>query len=127
MSRRILIVEDEENIVLSLQFLLRQAGHTVDVAADGATAMRLMTRSPDLVILDVMLPDRDGFSICEEIRANASWASARILMLTARGRDSDREKGIALGADDYVVKPFSTRDLMKRVTALLDAPAAARG
>ena len=127
MSRRILIVEDEENIVLSLQFLLRQAGHTVDVAADGATAMRLMARSPDLVILDVMLPDRDGFSICEEIRANPAWAAARILMLTARGRDSDREKGIALGADDYVVKPFSTRDLMKRVTALLDAPAAARG
>jgi DNA-binding response OmpR family regulator len=127
MSRRILIVEDEENIVLSLQFLLRQAGHAVDVAPDGAAAIRLMARAPDLVILDVMLPDRDGFSICEEIRANPVWSAARILMLTARGRDADREKGLALGADDYVVKPFSTRELMKRIAALLDAPAAARG
>jgi DNA-binding response OmpR family regulator len=119
MSRRILIVEDEENIVLSLQFLLKQAGYIVDVAPDGAAAMRLMSRRPDLVVLDVMLPDRDGYSICEEIRAHKDWRETCILMLTARGRDFEREKGLALGADDYVTKPFSTRDLMKRIDELL--------
>lgn len=123
MSKRILIVEDEENIVLSLQFLLKKSGYTVDVAPDAAAAMRLMNRGPDLVLLDVMLPDRDGYSICEEIRANGEWRDTRIVMLTARGRDADREKGLALGADDYVTKPFSTRDLIVKVAALLgDAP-----
>lgn len=124
MPRRILIVEDEENIVLSLTFLLKQNDYLVDVARDGAAAIRFMSRKPDLVILDVMLPDRDGYSVCEEIRANDAWKETRILMLTARGRDVDREKGLALGADDYVTKPFSTRDLIDRVAALADERAA---
>jgi len=121
MSRRILIVEDEENIVLSLQFLLKQSGYIVDVAPDGAAALRLISRKPDLVILDVMLPDRDGYSICEAIRANDAWRNTMVLMLTARGRDFDREKGLALGADEYITKPFSNRDLMKRIEELLAA------
>lgn len=125
MAKRILIVEDEENIVLSLQFLLKQSGYVVDVAPDADAALRLMARAPDLVLLDVMLPDRDGYAVCEDIRGNPAWASTRILMLTARGREFDREKGLALGADEYVTKPFSTRDLMKRIAEMLGEDAGA--
>jgi DNA-binding response OmpR family regulator len=128
MSHSVLVVEDEPNIVLSLEFLMEQAGYQVRVARDGEAALLAIAASPpDLVLLDVMLPKRDGFDICRAIRANAAWRHVRILMLTAKGRESDRDRGIALGADDYVTKPFANRDVVERVKRLLgtagDAPA----
>jgi DNA-binding response OmpR family regulator len=110
------VVDDEPNIVLSLEFLMRQVGYEVRVARDGEAALASVAENPpDLVLLDVMMPKRDGYDVCQTIRANPAWKNVRIIMLTAKGRDIEREKGLALGADDYVTKPFSTRDVVERV------------
>lgn len=121
MTRTVLLVDDEPNIVLSLQFLIEQAGYQALVARDGEAALRAIEEhKPDLVLLDVMLPKRDGFDVCEAIRAKPEWNDIRIVMLTAKGRDSEREKGLALGADAYITKPFSTRDAMEQIRRFLD-------
>jgi DNA-binding response OmpR family regulator len=121
MTKSILVVEDEPNIVLSLQFLMKQAGFEVRVARDGEEALReVESRAPDLILLDVMIPKRDGYDVCQTIRANPDWAYIYIIMLTAKGREVDREKGISLGANDYVTKPFSTRDLTEKVKHILN-------
>ena len=121
----VLIVDDEPNILLSLQFLMKKAGYDVRTAGDGEQALVEIARSkPDLVLLDVMMPKLDGFTVCQRIRATPQWQGVRIVMLTARGRDVEREKGLALGADDYITKPFSTKDALDRVAALLAKPAA---
>lgn len=123
MAPRVLVVEDEPNIVESLSFLMKREGFDVQVAGDGTAALRLVERErPDLVVLDVMLPRRDGYDVCKAIRADRRLDGVRILMLSAKGRELDRRKGIALGADDYVTKPFSTRELIERVRALLGLP-----
>jgi DNA-binding response OmpR family regulator len=120
----ILIVDDEPNILLSLQFLMKKSGYEVRTAKDGEEALAEVVRAaPDLILLDVMMPKIDGFSVCERIRANPQWAGVRVIMLTARGRDVEREKGLALGADDYITKPFSTQDAIARVEAVLAKPA----
>jgi len=122
MAASVLIVDDEPNIVLSLEFLMRQDGHDVRVARDGDAALAAVAeRVPDLVLLDVMMPGRDGYEVCQAIRANAACARTRIVMLTARSREVEREKGLAMGADDYVTKPFSTRALVERVREMLAA------
>jgi DNA-binding response OmpR family regulator len=124
----VLIVDDEPNIVLSLQFLMKKTGFEVRTAKDGEEAMAEISRAaPDLVLLDVMMPKIDGFSICARIRANPEWKDMRIIMLTARGRDVEREKGLALGADDYITKPFSTKDAIARVEAVLGRPRGTEG
>ena len=116
MTASILIVDDEPNITLSLEFLMRKAGFHVRVAADGDQALqRVREHTPDIVLLDVMIPRRDGFEICQTLRANPDWRGIYVIMLTAKGRDVEREKGLALGANDYVTKPFSTRDLVAHV------------
>ena len=116
MAYSVLVVDDEPNIVQSLDFLRTAAGFEVRVARDGDTALAAVAeRIPDLVLLDVMIPGRDGYEVCREIRANPDWRAVRIIMLTARGRQSERQKGIDLGADAYVTKPFSTRDLVEQV------------
>jgi DNA-binding response OmpR family regulator len=116
----VLIADDEPNILLSLQFLMKKTGYEVRTAKDGEEALAEISRAaPDLVLLDVMMPKIDGFSICERIRANPEWNDVRIIMLTARGRDIEREKGLALGADDYITKPFSTKDAIARVEAVI--------
>lgn len=118
--RSVLIVDDEPNIVLSLQFLMKKAGFDVRTARDGEEALAEIARAaPDLVLLDVMMPKRDGFDICQTVRANPAWQGIRIVLLTAKGRDVEREKGLALGADDYVTKPFSTRDVLARIEKLV--------
>lgn len=120
MPPRVLIVEDEESILLSLEFLLGREGCAVDTARDGAAALHLLqTRPPDLVLLDVMLPLIDGFELCQLIRENSALHDTRIMLLTARGRDTEIARGMALGADAYLTKPFSTRDLMHKVRELL--------
>ncbi len=121
MPYSILVVEDEPNIIDSLSFLMRREGHDVRVAQDGDAALKAVAAArPDLVILDVMLPERDGFEVCRLIRANDQWQGIKIILLTAKGRDSDREKGMAVGANDYITKPFSTREIVARVRELLE-------
>jgi DNA-binding response OmpR family regulator len=119
MAVRILIVDDEPNIVVSLEFLMRQKGYETQVARDGEEALAAVESfRPDLVLLDVNVPRRDGFEVCQKLRADG-WTELKIVMLTAKGRDIEIEKGLALGADAYVTKPFSTRELVARVAAML--------
>ena len=120
MASKILIVDDEPNIVLSLEFLMNQQGYETRVARDGDEALAAVEGfRPDLVLLDVMLPKRDGFEVCQQLRADG-WSELKILMLTAKGRDVEIEKGLALGADGYVTKPFSTAELVARVADMLE-------
>ena len=120
MPQTILVVEDEPNIVESLSFLMKKAGFVVRVARDGNTAIRTIeSEAPDLVLLDIMMPRRDGYEVCRTIRANPDWDDVRIIMLSAKGRDLDRRKGLELGADDYITKPFSTREIVGRVQEIL--------
>lgn len=122
MVKRVLIVDDEPNIVLSLEFLMQREGYQVATAADGEAALEaLAAQAPDLVILDVMLPKMNGFDVCRRIRADPRWKGVRILMLTARGRETEVAKGLGLGADLYVTKPFSTKELVAQVKGLLAA------
>ncbi len=121
MTQRVLVVEDESNILDSLSFLMKQAGFDVRLARDGDAAIRMMeSATPDLVLLDVMLPRRDGFDVCRTIRANPNWKNVRIVMLTAKGREPDQRKGMELGADEYITKPFSNRDIVERIQRILD-------
>jgi DNA-binding response OmpR family regulator len=123
-ATRILIVDDEPNIVLSLEYLLRREGWETVVAEDGEAALQALERSPpDLVVLDVMLPKLNGFEVCRRIRADPRWRSLRVLMLTAKSRDTEVSKGLGLGADAYVTKPFSTKELVALVRRLLPASA----
>lgn len=120
MAWKVLIAEDEPNIVTSLEFLLRKGGYDVRVARDGEEALRL-TESflPDVILLDVMMPLRNGFEVCRRIRENPALRPVKVVMLTARGRDAEREQGLALGADLYITKPFSTKELLARIGELL--------
>jgi len=123
MTSKILIAEDEPNIVVSLEFLLKGAGYEVAVARDGAAAIELAaSMHPDLVVLDVMLPLLDGFEVCRRIRSNPATKDTRILMLTARGRESEMEKGVAAGANAYMTKPFATKELIETVAGLIGMP-----
>ncbi|MBZ4192777.1 MAG: response regulator [Candidatus Contendobacter sp.] len=120
MTSKILVVDDEPNIVLSLEFLMKQAGFQVRTASDGEAALTAVAAEPpDLVLLDVMMPRKNGYEVCQAIRANPDWKGVRIIMLTAKGREVEREKGLALGADDYITKPFSTKEVVERVRELL--------
>jgi DNA-binding response OmpR family regulator len=121
-TKKILIVDDEPNIVLSLEFLMKKAGFEVAVAVDGEDALAQVARlNPDLVLLDVMMPKKSGYEVCEALRADPARSGMKIVMLTAKGRDTEVAKGMALGADAYVTKPFSTKDLVVQVTELLRA------
>ena len=117
---KMLVVDDEPNIVLSLEFLMEQAGFEVVTAEDGEQALaRVNDSQPDLLLLDISLPGISGFDVLERLRSEAATAQLPIIMLTAHGRDVEREKGMALGADDYITKPFSTQSLVEKVKALL--------
>jgi DNA-binding response OmpR family regulator len=120
MSKTILIVDDEAYIVTSLEYVMQSAGFEVAVAYDGEEALEKVAENvPALVILDLMMPKLDGFEVCQKIRENPLWKDIRIIILTAKGRDTERKKGMSLGADDYMTKPFSTRDILNRVKELL--------
>lgn len=117
---RVLVVDDEPNIVLSLEFLMEQAGFEVVTAEDGEQALARVTDSqPDLLLLDISLPGISGFDVLERLRSAEATSTLAIIMLTAHGRDVEREKGMALGADDYITKPFSTQALVEKVKKLL--------
>ena len=120
MNKKILIVDDEPNIVISLEFLMRREGFEVTVAQDGEEALRrIAEEQPDLVLLDVMMPKINGFDVCARLRENPALADMRIVMLTAKGREAEIRKGLSLGADGYITKPFSTRDMVTQVRNLL--------
>ncbi len=120
MVASILIADDEPNIVRSLEFLMEQAGYRVRIVSDGDAALAAIAEEkPDLLLLDAMMPKRNGFDVCQTIRANPAWTGIRIIMLTARGREVERDKGLALGADEYITKPFSMREVVERVKLLL--------
>ena len=120
MGKRVLVVDDEPNIVMSLEFLMRRAGFEVQVARNGREAIAALEGPPpDLMLLDVMMPEFDGYEVCGRIRARHEWDGTKIIMLTARGRDAERERGLKLGADAYVTKPFSTRELVDQVKRML--------
>jgi DNA-binding response OmpR family regulator len=120
-SHRVLIVDDEPNIVISLEYLMKKEGFEVAVATDGEAALRLAAQFlPDLVLLDVMMPKKSGFEVCETLRADPALAGVKIVMLTAKGRETEITKGMALGADSYITKPFSTKDLILRIKSLLE-------
>lgn len=118
---KILVVDDEPNIVISLEFLLRQAGYELEVVRDGPAVLVAVARfRPDLILLDVMLPGLDGYEVLRELRADPATADIKIILLTALGREVDRLKGLDLGADLYFSKPFSTRELVKAVRDCLE-------
>jgi len=120
MSRKILVADDEPNIVISLEYLMKREGYTVLVARDGQEALDMIARDkPDLVLLDAMMPKKSGFEVCQAVRASEAMQATKILMLTAKGRDTDVAKGLALGADAYMTKPFSTRELAQKVAEML--------
>jgi len=122
MAHRILIVDDEPNIVISLEFLMKKEGFEVAVAGDGDEALaKVAGFNPDLLLLDVMMPKKSGFEVCEALRADPARAALKIVMLTAKGRDTEVAKGLALGADAYITKPFSTKDLVLKVKEMLAA------
>ncbi len=120
MSHKIVIADDEPNILVSLEYLMKREGHTVVLARDGHEALEAIRREkPALVLLDVMMPGKSGLEVCQAVRADEALAGVKILMLTAKGRDTDVAQGLGVGADAYVTKPFSTKDLAARVRELL--------
>ena len=126
MSKKILIADDEPNIVAALEFLLQRSGYEVHVARNGDEALKLVEATHlDLVLLDVMMPQKSGYEVCMRIRERADWRHIKIIMLSAKGRDAEVSKGLSMGADIYVTKPFSTRELMDKIRDLLGQGTAA--
>ena len=120
MTHKIVIADDEPNILISLEFLMKREGYEVHVARDGEEAVAVLLRErPALVLLDVMMPKRTGFEVCQALRADERLKHVRVLMLTAKGRDTDIAKGLGVGADAYMTKPFSTKELVAKVREML--------
>jgi DNA-binding response OmpR family regulator len=120
----VLVVEDEDNIALALDFLMTREGYDHSRVADGAEALpRIRATHPDLVLLDVMLPGASGYEICQGVRLDPNLADVKILMMTARGSSIERRKGLAIGADGFITKPFELKELREEVRRLLDAGA----
>ena len=122
MTHKVLIADDEPNILISLEFLMKREGHQVLLARDGEEALALIrSERPALVLLDVMMPKKTGIEVCQAVRADDALAGIKILMLTAKGRDTDVAQGLGVGADAYMTKPFSTKDLAAKVREMLQA------
>ena len=120
MTHKILIADDEPNIVVSLEYLMKRAGYQVLVARDGQQALDLLrSERPALVLLDLMMPVKNGIEVCQELRADEGLSGTKVLMLTAKGRDTDVQKGLGVGADAYMTKPFSTKELAAKVAEML--------
>lgn len=120
MSKAILIVEDESSVVVAIQFLMEQQGYSVLVAEKGEDALELICQyKPDLVLLDIMLPGMSGWEVCECIRTNPAYCNIKIAFLTARGDEAEIARGLALGANAYITKPFHNDHLIAKVKALM--------
>ncbi len=121
MTKKILIADDEINIVISLEFLVEQAGYQLQSAHTGEEVLeKIAAFQPDLILLDVMMPKINGFEVCRRVRQNPNWQHIKIIMLTAKGREVEVAKGLALGADAYIIKPFSTKELMAEIKRILN-------
>jgi DNA-binding response OmpR family regulator len=129
MAKKVLIVDDEPNIVTSLEYLMAKSGYEVAAARDGDAALeKVETFMPDLVLLDVMMPRQSGYEVCRKMRSRPELRHIRIVMLSAKGREAEVSKGLSLGADAYITKPFSNRELMACIASLLgDNPPPAPG
>lgn len=126
MTTPILIADDEPNILITLEYLMKREGYTVHLARDGQEALDMLRSvRPHLVLLDVMMPRKTGFEVCQELRADDDLKNTLVLMLTAKGRDTDVAKGLGVGADAYMTKPFSTKELVQKVRAMLAGAAGA--
>ncbi len=124
MSKKILIADDEPNIVTAIEYLLQRSGYEVLLASDGDAALKQVERHlPDLVLLDVMMSVKSGYEVCQRMRERAEWQHIKIIMLSAKGREVEVSKGMSLGADLYVTKPFSSKELVAKIDELLGAPA----
>ncbi len=120
MSNRIAVVDDEPDIIHLVSIHLKKAGYGVDSFLNGSSLLKfLSTNTPDLIVLDLMLPDLDGFEICRMMKSDTKYSSIPIIMLTAKGQERDKVKGLDLGADDYLTKPFSPKELIARINAVL--------
>jgi DNA-binding response OmpR family regulator len=120
MGKKVLIADDEPNIVTALEFLLQRNGYEVTIARNGDEALLLIEQHlPDLVLLDVMMPLKSGYEVCQRMRERSDWRHIKIVMLTAKGRDVEMSKGLSVGADLYITKPFSTQELMAKINGLL--------
>lgn len=120
MTKKVLIADDEPNILISLEFLMKREGWQVSVARDGVEALEaIRAQRPDLVLLDVMMPGKTGFEVCQAVRADESLAGTQVLMLTAKGRETDLAQGLGVGANAYMTKPFSTKELAAKVREML--------
>ena len=120
MAKQVLIIDDDQDTVRYLSVLLREHGYDAVAAYNGNDGLQKVREAkPDLIVLDVMMPKLDGFEVCRKIRENPDWQDVRVIMLTAKGRDVERQKGLELGADAYITKPFSTRDLMEKVNTVI--------
>jgi DNA-binding response OmpR family regulator len=125
MTKKVLIADDEPNIVTALEYLLERNGYQVYIARDGEDALKLVeAHRPDLVLLDVMMPVKSGYEVCQRMRERADWRHIKIVMLTAKGRDVEMSKGLSIGADLYITKPFSTQELVAKINGLLGVGAA---
>jgi len=123
-SKKILIVDDEPNIVTALEYLLQHSGYEVLLAQDGEEALQQVERHlPDLVLLDVMMSLKSGYEVCQRMRERAEWRHIKIIMLSAKGREAEVNKGLSIGADSYVTKPFSNKDLVAKIDELLGSAA----
>ncbi len=119
--RRILIVDDEPNILLSLDFLMRKSGYSVLLARNGNEALEHIQQSkPDLILLDIMMPDVDGYEICQKTKSNPDTSHIKIIFLTAKSKESDIAKGLEMGADAYITKPFTNKNLLEQVKTILE-------
>jgi DNA-binding response OmpR family regulator len=128
MAKKVLIVDDEPNIVAALEYLLQRSGYEVRSASNGEEALRQVTAfAPDLVLLDIMMPQQSGYAVCQRIREHPEWGGIRILMLSAKGREAEVSKGLSLGADLYITKPFSNAELVARIGELLAGERSPRG
>ncbi len=122
-KQKVLIVDDEPAILMSLEFLVKKAGFEVFIARNGTEALEIVSRElPHVVVLDIMMPDVDGYEVCERIKQNPKTAHAKIIFLSAKSKESDIEKGLILGADFYITKPFSTRVLTEKIKSLTQNP-----
>ena len=120
MSFKVMIVDDDPSIVVALEFLMEQNGYDVQVARSGEEAIESIPKfQPDLILLDIMLPGIDGYEVCEILRLKPAWRNIRVVFLTAKGSEEDIAKGLVLGADDYIVKPFTNRKVVDTVNGLL--------
>lgn len=121
MSRKVLIADDEPNIVTSLEYLMKKSGYEVKIARNGDEALALVESFlPDVVLLDVMMPRKSGYEVCQKMRERMDWQHIKIVMLSAKGREAEVNKGISLGADAYVTKPFSNQELIAKIGGLLE-------